>query len=140
MVKWLHSKKRKVTWRTIWLRFMKDLGAYGSWMTQSRDRLNRTTTKKGLARFWLECNQNFSMAHNIVNNSLFWCDTKEGRTFWGALDEAWVVSIGIDDFVKEFDEKEFSMKLNALSQCFKMKWRRRRMAKIPDNYDESNFK
>ena len=138
MVKWLHSKERKITWRTIWLRFMKDLGAYGSWMTQSRNRLGKT--QRRLNEFWLGCNQNFSRARNIVNYSLFWCDTKEGQTFWGTLDEAWIATIGIDDFVKEFDEKEFLLKLNAMSQRFKMEWRKHGMAKIPDNYDESQFK
>lgn len=139
MVKWLHSKERKVTWRTIWLRFMKDLGAYGSWMVQSRDRFDRTINNS-MGRFWMECIQNPSRARNIVNDSLFWNETKEGQAFWGVLDDAWVATIDIDDSVKEFDKKGFSMKLNTLSQCFKMKWSGYHMEKIPDNYDESQFK
>ena len=139
MVKWLHSKERKVTWRTIWLRFMKDLGAYGSWMVQSRDRFDRTINNS-MGRFWMECVQNPSRVRNIVNDSLFWGETKEGQAFWGVLDDAWVATIGIDDSVKEFDKKGFLLKLNTLSQCFKMKWRGYHMTKIPDNYDESQFK
>lgn len=80
------------------------------------------------------------MARNIVNDSLFWGETKEGQALWGTLDDAWIETMDIDDFAKEFDEKEFSLKLNALSQCFKMKWRRPYTLQIPDNYDESNFK
>ena len=100
------QKKTTSPYCKLFTRFLKEHGLFSAWKENARNYYRRTNIEcsvpviktRQLETVWGECNtesedRRFSIRmmkiYGLIDTSLFWDDTPEGRIVWDRLDTRW---------------------------------------------------